>query len=91
MTIPEGEVDAYAIVTGRRRFLEEEEVRVITSTIPFQPAVGEMNRTLADDAIKPGKGWQVVREKQGVCDGTYRSVCGRSKDEDCVLSGYHDS
>jgi hypothetical protein len=40
--------------------------------------------------IIPGKGWEVWGEPQGVCDGTYDAVCGRSTDNECVLYGHHD-
>ena len=40
--------------------------------------------------IKPGKGWEVVGEPQGYCDGSYYAVCRRDTDNQCVLGGHHD-
>ncbi len=43
-----------------------------------------------DEKIVPGKGWQIFGEPQGLCDGTYNAVCGRSADNECVLAGHPD-
>jgi hypothetical protein len=91
---PEGEIDAYAIISGRRRVealeyeynppLEIEDIysSTLDSAISF-------NRSL-ESGIKPGKGWEVWGEPQGYCDGTYSAVCARQTDSACVLYGHHD-
>lgn len=43
------------------------------------------------DEIKPGRGWELVGEPQGFCDGTYDAVCNRWTHHKCVLGGHHDS
>lgn len=43
------------------------------------------------DEIKPGRGWELVGEPQGYCDGTYDAVCSRDTHHKCVLAGHHDS
>ena len=48
------------------------------------------HRDLANE-IKPGKGWELVGEPQGYCDGGYYSVCNRWTHNDCVLLGHHDA
>lgn len=47
-------------------------------------------RQLADDAIVPGKGWILLAEPPGICDGTYDSICGRAKWTECPAIGHHD-
>ena len=44
-----------------------------------------------DNGITPGKGWELVGEPQGYCDGGYYSVCNRWTHNDCVLQGHHDA
>ena len=48
------------------------------------------NRTLEkkDTGIVPGKGWEVMTEPSGICDGTYDSICNRGPENDCMLQAY---
>jgi len=55
-----------------------------------QPDVDQSSRQLDGAGIVPGKGWQVVDEPPGRCDGEYDSICGRAKGSDCPLWGHHD-
>lgn len=48
------------------------------------------SRRLAGTGIVPGKGWQVIGEPAGKCDGEYDSICGRQLSSDCPLRGHHD-
>ena len=41
-------------------------------------------------AIIPGIGWQIIDEPQGICDGSYDSICAKSTRNRCVLYGHHD-
>lgn len=93
--IPGDAPDVLAIISGRRR-LEASEF--IVSETSFKPVPSKQNvlpsklrsaRKL-DTKITPGKGWQVFGEPQGLCDGTYIAVCGRSADNECVLAGHPD-
>ena len=96
LAVPEGAVDVYAIVTGRRRRLETEQgfpsiVPVRTTTefldvdqVPFSRDVAEGNIT-SEDIIIPGKGWELWGENAGFCDGTYDAECQR--EGVCVLQG----
>lgn len=98
LDVPEGAIDVYDIVVGRRRQLEQEqEVTASPPPPPPPPKVSPervsqyTNRTLAGrNDIVTGRGWQLIGEPQGYCDGTYNAVCGRSTDNTCVLSGHHD-
>jgi hypothetical protein len=87
-TIPEGEIDVYAIVTGRRRLGEKETWNPITNesiSVNQPPNIYQAsNRSLEGDIV-PGKGWQLIWEPPGYCDGTYNSICNRATE--CMLQG----
>jgi hypothetical protein len=97
LDIPDGEIDVYAIVAGRRRLSSEEGVWNATTEQTTQKYLSEAtaiksttlpsaaNRSL-ETGIVPGKGWQLFAEPPGYCDGTYNSVCNRA--EECVLQGH---
>lgn len=106
--IPHGEVDVLAIVSGRRRNLEEAiswknaatatTAALDTNKYMDKKPSWDSNRQNLHidkhrelDEIVPGKGWQLHGEPQGYCDGGFYSVCGRSTDNNCVLSGHHDA
>lgn len=78
--VPEGDINALAIVSGRRRVMADE---------PKQQPSNLHARHLT--SIDIGKGWEIAEEKPGVCDGGYYSICGRSADDDCPALGHHDS
>jgi hypothetical protein len=63
-----------------------------TSTTPSQLPTGldVPSRQLGESGIVPGKGWQVIGEPAGTCDGEYDSICGREITSDCPLRGHHD-
>ena len=86
--VPEGAIDVVAIVENRRRRLELSNERKQSLDVS-QSSPSRATRSLSDEIV-PGKGWQVFGEPQGFCDGTYEAVCGRSTDNDCILSGHHD-
>lgn len=119
--IPTGEVDVLAVVSGRRRQLNELPFTALhvstsmsTPTNPTEVATKSLaeatkklrkeedcnqlgntsnitqqqHRNLAN--IKPGKGWEIVGEPQGYCDGGYYSTCSRDTNHPCVLIGAHD-
>lgn len=97
--IPEGEVDVYAIVSGRRRTRRNlrhsrgMDTNLYVS-VESSAQSGQMhewaNRTLEkkDTGIVPGKGWEVMTEPSGICDGTYDSICNRGPENDCMLQAY---
>jgi hypothetical protein len=92
LDIPEGEVDVFDIVVGRRRLDEKKIVESYPKDIPSLELPAHdlaYNRSLESDIV-PGKGWEVWAEPQGYCDGTYNAVCGISTDNECVLYGHHD-
>ena len=92
--IPEGEVDVFNVVVGRRKLQAETNIgnddRTKTTQTIEKPSTTSVHRELGD-AIVPGKGWEVWGEPQGYCDGTYNAVCDRSGDVECVLLGHHDA
>lgn len=86
--IPDGEVDVYAIVSGRRRLDDEDSwMNVAEKKMPSAPlsVYQASNRSLASEIV-PGKGWQLFGEPPGYCDGTYNSICNRATE--CVLQGH---
>lgn len=92
--IPEGEVNVYAIVSGRRLLNDNvssdhsnQEVESNTTSMTPPSWHYYSNRSLETGDIVPGKGWQLIAEPQGYCDGTYNAECFRWGD--CVLQGHH--
>eukprot|EP00934_Nitzschia_sp_Nitz4_P003014 Nitzschia sp. Nitz4//scaffold75_size92586//394//3490//NITZ4_004836-RA/size92586-augustus-gene-0.85-mRNA-1//-1//CDS//3329557648//3004//frame0 len=98
MQIPDGQVDVYAIVSGRRRlesFDMSDSRNIVDSTTQLlqgglSPPHDISGRHLETDVV-PGKGWQVFDEPPGQCDGTYNAVCNRGTHNECVLEGSHAS
>jgi hypothetical protein len=95
--VPEDGVDTVPIVSGRRRLHHEESsfLSSAESHIAMKPSLSLEQSSNASarelDEIVPGKGWEVIREKPGTCDGQYESICGRERTDPCPLLGYHDS
>lgn len=83
--LPPDAVDVLAVVSGGRRLQELEP----------PPMLPRLNAHLKPrhlkEGIVPGKGWQVVNEPVGRCDGEYYSICGRQKSNDCPMLGHHDA
>ena len=91
--LPEGAIDVLAIVENRRRLKDivaESNFHVESVKVNQRPMPVSTQRTRRLDDIVPGKGWQVFGEPQGICDGSYEAFCGRSTDNECILSGHHD-
>lgn len=92
--IPEGEVDVFNVVTGRR--LNEEDLQAQSPVDESKVGVSTpadttpANRDL-EDGITPGKGWEVWGEPPGLCDGTYNATCARWTNDECVMYGHHDA
>jgi len=89
--IPEGEIDVFNVVTGRRQLSEEslsppDMLKVDDS---MKANTTPLTRNL-EDSITPGKGWEVWGEPPGLCDGTYNATCGRWTKDECVMYGHHD-
>jgi hypothetical protein len=89
--LPDGAIDVFNIVAGRRRldaleFSEPVESNTVGSSNTHSSIAN--NRSLEE--IVPGKGWQVFGEPQGYCDGTYSAICARQGDIECALYGHHD-
>ena len=94
--IPEGEIDVYNVVTGRRRLNEEDfqlqSLHDTSSRINDDSSsanTAALKRNLEGDII-PGKGWEVWGEPPGLCDGTYNNTCGRWTKDECAMIGHHD-
>ena len=91
--IPDGEVDVYAVVAGRRRLANTalSTWNTTMESIRFEALTRERqtsHRSL-ETGIVPGKGWEVRNEPPGYCDGTYDSICNRDGSFNCVLQGQH--
>lgn len=98
LDIPEGSLDVFNVVTGRRQ-LNEDDYPLPRRHMVEKEAEADLdadgsqklqNRHLEGDTIVPGKGWEVWDEPQGVCDGTYNVTCDRHTKSECVLLGHHD-
>lgn len=95
--IPQGSIDVLAVVTGRRRLEEDAVYRNLCDAKDYwtrNQSVEEQplpSRRLADTAITPGEGWQLIEQKPGFCDGSYHAICGRAIDDSCPCLGHHDS
>jgi hypothetical protein len=97
--IPEGEVDVASIVSNRRtlttRHFYDDKPSEFSIAAIHDNSVFSTTRSIQDrrleEAITPGKGWEVFGEPQGLCDGTYEAQCGHSTNNDCFLSGHHCS
>jgi hypothetical protein len=90
--LPEGAVEVYAIVTAgreRHRRLYSDRSSRIPPTLLNTTA--SRRRSLADDDIVPGRGWQVYDEPPGQCDGEYHSHCKRGPSDTCPILGHHDA
>jgi hypothetical protein len=83
----DGQIDVHAIVSGRRLVSTQESIDDRRTVRIFQEDVA---RNLENE-IKPGKGWQLIDEKPGVCDGGYYSICGRAANDNCPSLAHHDS
>ena len=91
--IPDGAVDVWSVVSGRRQLSQSSASEIGVFAAPERQAFSQPNfRHLAgSDEIVPGKGWQVLGEPAGKCDGEYDSYCGRQASSECPMLGHHDS
>jgi hypothetical protein len=80
-----GDVNTHAIVSGRRLLLDSRQQYAESSSLALKGS----DRRLT--GLVSGKGWEIIMEKLGVCDGGYYSICGRASDDDCPALGHHDS
>ena len=95
--IPVGEIDVASIVSNRRRLestlpgvIGSARAITVNTDLKFLESTSTFNpRRRVDEVISPGKGWEVIDEPQGLCDGTYEGQCGHSGNNDCFLSGHH--
>lgn len=82
--------DSIAEMSSQASFVEgSTRIRTGSSTAASAlPTAADVVNTTT--TIVPGLGWQLIDEPQGICDGTYDSVCARSTRNRCVLYGHHD-
>jgi hypothetical protein len=71
-------------------FVMHEQIETKTTPSQLPTGLDIPSRQLAGSGIVPGKGWQVIGEPAGKCDGEYDSICGRQITSDCPLKGHHD-
>jgi hypothetical protein len=99
MELPPDAIDVYAIVTGRRR-LEGHSIDNGPKWVPPSTRIASFTATTAaktnqtrrlDTGIVAGRGWEVVGEAGGNCDGTYHSLCVQNVADGCLLSGYNSA
>lgn len=95
MDVPEGSIDVFNVVTGRRQLNEDDfplprrHLDAKETDVSHSDPQRSSNRHLEEDIV-PGKGWEVWEEPQGICDGTYNVTCDRYTKSECVLLGHHD-
>ena len=79
---------AYLVDEGHISRIPHVKTHLLNSTMPTVSG-----RSLADDddAIIPGRGWEVYDEPPGKCDGEYESHCKRHKSDSCPALGHHDA
>jgi len=61
------------------------------ATLKGTAAVDEDGKIIDNDAIVPGYGLQVGWGKEGICDGSSHSWCGKTCASDCFMSGAQDN
>jgi hypothetical protein len=71
-------------------FVNHEHIGTSTTSSQLATGLNIPSRQLAGTGIVPGKGWQVIGEPAGTCDGEYDSICGRQISSGCLLQGHHD-
>jgi len=60
-----------------------------TATDKSQPST--VHRTLADDQVIPGQGWDLKVASTGYCDGSTNSDCGRLPSSTCLMYAHNDA
>jgi hypothetical protein len=74
----------------RRRHLQEGQPPE-SATAPQSYENYEAERKPITSGLEPGQGWYLkTKSAPDNCDGSYDSFCGRSWDNDCLLSGHND-
>jgi hypothetical protein len=92
--LPESYIDIFDVNSARRRLsstpvsVSENRKDINSYNIHLN---GVYNRTLEGSGIIPGKGWDILGEPQGYCDGTYNAICSLQTDNECALYGHHDA
>jgi hypothetical protein len=72
-------------------FMSHEQIGTKTTPSQLPTGLDIPSRQLGGSGIVPGKGWEVIGEPAGKCDGEYDSICGRQVvPGDCPLRGHHD-
>lgn len=93
LDIPEGEIDALAILNNGRKIPEPKTRRLLESPMFQQGQVQPTSRRTANPDIIPGKGLEASvgnGEFPGYCDGSWNAVCAREPANDCLLYDHHD-
>lgn len=89
-------MDVSAIVSGRRLLDLPVHNHIVSMSTDSDVEVQAANnlqlasRGLEGDIV-PGKGWQLIMDLPGHCDGSYNAICGREATNECPASGHHDS
>jgi len=90
--VPDGEVDYLAIIENGVDYV------MFNAPQPLPRPTKTGNRLIeltVDDKgenIVPGLGWGInTKSSPNLCNGTYDSFCGRSKDHKCLLYGHNDN
>ena len=96
--VPKGEVNVAAVARSLPK-VESSRRRLGTSKLLYRRGQDMLSsnstaqlrhRRLDATKIIPGEGWSVTLGKQGFCDGTLNSQCGRPKSEQCLMSDHND-
>jgi len=100
--LPDDAIDVHLIASARRtrnrRFLlrQKQQQSIINNKITsvtshFKHEALSKNISRRNDEIVPGK-WKMSEDiRSGICGGEYYDICGRNKDEKCLLAGVMDN
>jgi hypothetical protein len=85
--------NGFAFVPNRMRneYLAGQHRATRQRSLVESPENYEPVRVPVTSGLEPGQGWSLqTKSAPDNCDGSYDSFCGRSWDNDCLLSGHND-
>jgi len=89
--VPDGEVDYLAIVENGIDYLPFDAPAPPLRDIEVSNRLIKLAVDGEGEEIVPGLGWGVTtKSSPDLCNGTYDSFCGRSKDQECLLYAHND-
>lgn len=92
---PDSELDILSILENGNDYLPNRarQEALAGQRSPARQLLGETvaTRKPITSGLEPGQGWYLMtKSAPDNCDGSWDSFCGRSADNDCLLSGHND-